>query len=88
MAQVGRQRARSRQRYFGSARLLRLFSLRAGVVRRCARFGLRLHRRRLAQFDESIDTGMPYMALGLSALVHALVGLAGTTAPVRPAAEP
>lgn len=32
-------------------------------------------RRRLAQFDESIDTGTPYMALGLSALVHALVDL-------------
>jgi hypothetical protein len=32
-------------------------------------------RRRLAQFDESMDTGMPYMALGLSALVHALVDL-------------
>ena len=31
--------------------------------------------RRLAQFDESIDTGTPYMALGLSALVHALVDL-------------
>jgi hypothetical protein len=54
-------------------------------------------RRRLAQFDESIDTGMPYMALGLSALVHALVGLGsnltteyGSLADnaVRPAAEP
>lgn len=30
-------------------------------------------RRRLAQFDESIDTGTPYMALGLSALVHTLI---------------
>jgi hypothetical protein len=48
----------------------------------------RTARLRLAQFDESMDTGMPYMALGLSALVHALVGLAGTTAPVRPTAEP
>lgn len=54
-------------------------------------------RRRLAQFDESIDTGMPYMALGLSALVHALVGLGsnptteyGSLADnaVRPTAEP
>jgi hypothetical protein len=35
-----------------------------------------------------MDTGTPYMALGLSALVHALVGLAGTTAPVPPTAEP
>jgi hypothetical protein len=32
-------------------------------------------RLRLAQFDESMDTGTPYMALGLSALVHALVAL-------------
>jgi len=30
-------------------------------------------RRRLAQFDESIDAGTPDMALGLSALVHELI---------------
>ena len=35
----------------------------------------RTARLRLAQFDESMDTGTPYMALGLSALVHALVDL-------------